>query len=41
MKKLTDQDAPKFIVIKVGGKNIVYEQLEINYPTDKQKNVKK
>lgn len=40
MKKLSDQDAPKFIVVKAGDKKIIYEQLEIKYTTENKKTKK-
>lgn len=33
-KKLSEKDAPKFIVVKECGKKVIYEQLEIKYPPD-------
>ena len=31
-KKLSEKDAPKFIVVKECVKKVIYEQLEIKYP---------
>lgn len=40
-KKLSEKDAPKFIVVKECGKKVIYEQLEIKYPPKILKNRKK
>lgn len=31
-KRLSEKDAPRFIVVKECGKKVTYEQLEIKYP---------